>query len=116
MRVAAILASVSRSVIAKMFHRIYVAGTRPRCTMEEDSLNSESEAVMFNLRLRSAEHVRRYSVALGNPSGWDVKLEEDQAIRRRDHYDDWHRVERAVALFEREVRDLTAHGWSVAPE
>jgi hypothetical protein len=71
---------------------------------------------MFDLRLRSAHHVRRYSVAPGDFSGWDVKCEEDQAVRRRDHYDDWHRVERAVALFRLEALALRAQGWQVAPD
>lgn len=69
---------------------------------------------MFELCLRQADHVRRYSISAA-PSGWDVTLEEDATIRRRNHYDDWHRVERAQAMVQLEVEQLTAHGWLVVP-
>ena len=65
---------------------------------------------MYALSLRYADHVRHYSICAG-AAGWEVKLEEDRALRRLDHYRDWHRVERAMALFEREVVELTARGW-----
>ena len=65
---------------------------------------------MYALSLRYADHVRHYSISAGS-TGWEVKLEEDRTLRRLDHYQDWHRVERAMALFEREVLDLTSRGW-----
>jgi hypothetical protein len=71
---------------------------------------------MFQLSLRCADHIRNYSIAPGGPSGWEVKLEEDRTITRRDYYRDWHRVERALALFEREVSELTARGWRVTDD
>jgi hypothetical protein len=40
-------------------------------------------------------------------------MEEDQNLRRLDHYHDWHRVERALAAFEHEVLELVAQGWAV---
>jgi hypothetical protein len=70
---------------------------------------------MFHLSLQSADHVRRYSIT-ANPSGWEVKLEEDREVRRSDLYLDWHRVERAMALFEREVLQLTANGWHLTTD
>jgi hypothetical protein len=69
---------------------------------------------MFDRRLRHAEHVRQYSICLAGPEGWEVRLEEDKNLRRLDHYRDWHRVERALATFEREVEELTARGWKVS--
>ena len=68
-------------------------------------------APMFSVSLRNADHVRVYSIQSRAGKGWDVTLEEDRAVRRRVHYDDWHRVERALAAFELEVSELTAHGW-----
>ena len=65
---------------------------------------------MFVFRLRCADHVRHYSISAGS-AGWEVKLEEDRTLRRLDHYQDWHRVERAMALFEREAMELTERGW-----
>jgi hypothetical protein len=71
---------------------------------------------MFQLSLRLADHVRHYSIRPANPFGWEVKLEEDRELRRKDLYEDWHRVERALALFELEVLQLRASGWHVATD
>ena len=70
---------------------------------------------MFDLSLRRDDDTRRYSIAPKGSSGWEVRLEENDTLRRLEHYDDWHRVERAQKLFEREVTELAEHGWSVAP-
>ena len=69
---------------------------------------------MFHFSLRLADHVRHYSITPATPSGWVVRLEEDREVRRDDRYEDWHRVERALALFEREVLELQASGWRPA--
>ena len=58
---------------------------------------------MFDKRLRHAEHIRHYSITSSEESGWEVRLEEDDTLRRHTYYQDWHRVERAMAQFEREV-------------
>jgi hypothetical protein len=71
---------------------------------------------MFHLSLQCADHVRRYSITAANPFGWEVKLEEDREVRRNDLYQDWHRVERAMALFELEVLQLTASGWHLTTD
>lgn len=71
---------------------------------------------MFDLRLRQADRVRRYSISFVALSGWEVRLEEDHKVRRRDLYQDWHRVERAIALFEREVLELKESGWRVTAD
>jgi hypothetical protein len=71
---------------------------------------------MFQLSLRRADHIRRYSIMPASPSGWEVKFEEDREVRRNDLYEDWHRVERALALFEIEVSELTASGWHLATD
>jgi hypothetical protein len=67
---------------------------------------------MFARSLSRAHHTRRYSIHAAS-SGWEVRLEEDQTLRRFDRYEDWHRVERALMLFEREVAELSEHGWRV---
>ena len=71
---------------------------------------------MFQLSLQRADHVRRYSVTAARPFGWEVKFEEDRELRRKSIYQDWHRVERAMALFELEVLQLRASGWRLAPD
>ena len=68
-------------------------------------------APMFTVSLRNAAHVRVYSIQSVAGKGWDVVVEEDRAVKRHVRYDDWHRVERALAAFELEVSELTAHGW-----
>jgi hypothetical protein len=71
---------------------------------------------MFQLSLQRADHVRRYSITPVRPFGWEVKFEEDRELRRQTIYRDWHRVERAMALFELEVLQLKASGWRLAPD
>ncbi len=68
---------------------------------------------MFELQLRLANHIRRYSISAVAPFGWEVRCEEDATVRRRDVYADWHRVERAEASFKREALQLTERGWFV---
>ena len=68
---------------------------------------------MFSIALRHEEHTRQYAVSASQPSGWELTLQEDLKRTRRVHFEDWHRVERAVAVVRREVEDLTARGWRV---
>jgi hypothetical protein len=65
---------------------------------------------MFAVRLRHEDRVKEYSITAAKPSGWDVRLEEDRAVRLT-HYDDWHRVERTLGQFQREVTNLRQQGW-----
>ena len=37
-------------------------------------------------------------------TGWDVQEALDSAVVHVEHHDDWHRVERAIRLLEREAR------------
>jgi hypothetical protein len=68
---------------------------------------------MFALTLRQADHVRRYSIARTGLFGWEIRFEEDSKLQRLDHYQDWHRVERALASFARETSELQESGWRV---
>jgi hypothetical protein len=65
---------------------------------------------MFSISLRNADNTRKYSVEPLDPAGWEVKLEREGELTRHVYYD-WHRVERALALFELEVGQLTERGW-----
>jgi hypothetical protein len=69
---------------------------------------------MFAISLRHDDHVRRYSISPAGATGWEVRLEEDRTVQRHEHYTDWHRVERMLARFEREVMELTEQGWQPA--
>ena len=37
-----------------------------------------------------------------NAQGWEVRETRDSAVVRTQRYSDWHRVERAVLVFERQ--------------
>ena len=67
---------------------------------------------MFSANLRQDDHVKHFSISAAKPSGWEVRLEEDRTVRRLDHYQDWHRVERTLTQFQREVSRLTEQGWN----
>ncbi len=68
---------------------------------------------MFSIALKHAEHTRKYHVTAAQPSGWELTLLEDHQPTRQVHYEDWHRVERALAALELEVSQLTTRGWQV---
>jgi hypothetical protein len=69
---------------------------------------------MFARTLRHQEHTRDYVICAAGAAGWEVRLVEDRMLRRLHHYRDWHRVERALAMFEREVEELMDRGWQIA--
>lgn len=71
---------------------------------------------MLSITLYRADHVRHYSIQAIRHAGWKVTLEEDRTLTHHMYYDDWHRVERAMAMFRREVAELTAQGWVLQPD
>ena len=68
---------------------------------------------MFSIALRNEQHTRQYAVSASKKSGWELTRQEDLDLVTRKHFEDWHRVERAVAALRLEVEDLTARGWRV---
>ena len=66
---------------------------------------------MFYKSLRHDHQTRRYSIA-ATATGWEVREERDSEVVKKVEYHDWHRVERALAIFRLEVSELTAGGWS----
>lgn len=68
---------------------------------------------MFDVNVVSANRVRHYSVTPAAAAGWEVKLEENHAVRWREIYEDWHRVERRVDRMKQEVSDLVEQGWTI---
>ncbi len=103
----------AQALAAGTLPRIYIG---VRTTGAQCALSVEGGLHMFDMHLRKADHVRRYTISHSVAAGWEVRLEEDRTVRRYLCYQDWHRVERAVALFQREVLALTAQGWRIAPE
>jgi hypothetical protein len=68
---------------------------------------------MFSIALRHDEHTRKYRVTASQLSGWELTLTEDTKPTRQIHYDDWHRVERALLTWQLEIDELTGKGWQV---
>ena len=68
---------------------------------------------MFAIALKHDQHTRDYRVTVSQPSGWQLTLTEDLKPTRQVHYEDWHRVERALQTLQLEVNALTAKGWHV---
>jgi len=68
---------------------------------------------MYSIALRHDAHTRSYRVTPGQLSGWELTLTEDLQPTRRVHFEDWHRVERALQSLQLEVLQLTAKGWRV---
>jgi len=54
---------------------------------------------MFTKERKTAGHTERVTVTQTG-SGWEVKEEHDGRVVSRVTYLDWHRVERAMQLFE----------------
>jgi len=46
-----------------------------------------------------AGHIDRFTVTRG-AEGWDIREERDDNVVRKVNYQDWHRVERAMQVFE----------------
>ncbi|HEX4567738.1 MAG TPA: hypothetical protein VH138_13965 [Vicinamibacterales bacterium] len=62
--------------------------------------------------LRQAGHVRKFSVKKLGESGWEVRDVQDERVLRQVYYNDWHRVERAVNMFNILIEDLESRGWA----
>jgi hypothetical protein len=59
---------------------------------------------MLTREYTRAGHTDRVTVTRSH-SGWDVREERDDTVVRHANYTDWHRVERAIFLFERVRRE-----------
>jgi len=66
---------------------------------------------MFSKTLTQAGHTRHFSVSAPSADGWEVRIEQDLEVVRSSRYFDWHRVERALSVIEREVGELELQGW-----
>jgi hypothetical protein len=59
---------------------------------------------MFTAERRHAGHTKRVTITRSQ-NGWDVKEEHDREVVREVNYTDWHRVERAIQVFELQRAD-----------
>jgi hypothetical protein len=54
-----------------------------------------------------AGHTKRVTITHSD-AGWDLREERDDRIVRKVNYTDWHRVERALQVFELSCQDVVA--------
>lgn len=66
---------------------------------------------MLDVLLRHSDQLRRFSIREEGADGWEVLEETEGGVVRRVRYDDWHRVERARALFDLTANVLRQQGW-----
>ena len=66
---------------------------------------------MYAKSLRNAFHIRRFTIRPVPAAGWEVRDENDGGVLKRVLVSDWHRVERAIAMFSKEADTLRAVGW-----
>jgi len=67
---------------------------------------------MFAKELHQAGHVRKFSITRLGEFGWQVSDVQDERVLRQVYYTDWHRVERAVNMFNILIDDLESRGWA----
>ena len=67
--------------------------------------------MVFEKTLVRAGNVRSFQI-LGGPAGWEVVEQSEDNTARRLKYTDWHRVERTVERFTREIDELRREGWT----
>jgi hypothetical protein len=80
---------------------------------QEHSFIGPEKAIMYTTELSHEGHRRRFILGEAPLGGWELRVEEDQAVVSCVHYTDWHRVERALGAVERRVSELEAGGWRV---
>jgi hypothetical protein len=65
---------------------------------------------MLTREYTSAGHVNRFTITKGR-TGWDIREERDDTVVKRANYRDWHRVERAIQVFElSRLEAIESHG------
>lgn len=55
---------------------------------------------MYARIFKRAGETRRFTISDAGDAGWEVREEQDSRVIWRRRYTDWHRVERAMQVFE----------------
>jgi hypothetical protein len=69
------------------------------------------KSFVFTKVLVRAPHVRSFEIAPGPVAGWEVSERAGDSVVQQRHYSDWHRVERVLTRFRREISELRNQGW-----
>jgi len=64
---------------------------------------------MLTREFVQAGHTKRVVVTRSH-AGWDLREERDDRVVRKVNYTDWHRVERALQVFELACQNTAAAG------
>ena len=67
---------------------------------------------MFAKELRQAGHIRKFSITDMGNAGWEVRDVQDDRVLKQICYTDWHRVERALSMFNLQIDELESKGWA----
>jgi hypothetical protein len=65
---------------------------------------------VFAKTLVRAREIKSFEVTPARSVGWEVSVRSDHDVVQRQ-YSDWHRVERALTRFTREISELRRQGW-----
>ena len=66
---------------------------------------------MFAKELYRAGHTRKFLIRDLGASGWEIRDEQDDRVLKQVCYTDWHRVERALSMFNLQIDELEDAGW-----
>jgi hypothetical protein len=70
--------------------------------------------LLFTKTLVRAHQSRSFQVQAMHPVGWETSERDGQRIVQQHRHTDWHRVERTVTRFSREIDELRRQGWREA--
>jgi hypothetical protein len=82
----------------------------PRLERARDQKGMHKMSSVFAKTLVRAREIRSFEVAASPNVGWQVKEGTDKEIREQQ-FSDWHRVERTLLRFTREISELKRQGW-----
>jgi hypothetical protein len=73
-------------------------------------------ALVFQKTLvRADDEIRSYQIQQRSAAGWESS-EQGHGVAERHCHTDWHRVERDLARFTREIAELHRQGWRDAQD
>ena len=88
----------------KSLPTVYIASRRREVQIDR---------AMFTKELHQEGHTKKFSVSERRADGWEIRTEEDDRVLKQAVYSDWHRVERAVSMFNLQIDELESRGWAI---
>ena len=90
---------------------VYTVFTHDRPATEVQIANA-----MFVKELYRAGHTRKFSIRDMGAGAWEVRDEQDNRVLKHVRVTDWHRVERALNMFNLQIDELEDAGWVTATD